>query len=141
MAESLGRLNAAVADAANGAGTRPSDCLKASASAFFRFYSERPRDLELGFYLFRGMAPHGLSQELDSALNARLLDAFEPMEKALDSIGVPASQRRSEIAALFGHCVGLLILQHTKRMKLFGQAAEDLFSDYLDRLCERVNAG
>ena len=74
------------------------------------------------------------------APGARLLDTFEPMAAALGAMGLSEDERRAEIAALFGHCVGLLVLQHTKRMKLFGQAAEVLFGDYLDRLCERATA-
>src|SRR3712207_8196369 len=37
--------------------------------SFFDYYGANPRDLELGFYLFRGMRPRGLSPELDRALN------------------------------------------------------------------------
>ena len=37
--------------------------LKAAAMGFFRFYTENPRDLDLGFYLFRGgMKPAGLGR-------------------------------------------------------------------------------
>ena len=49
--------------------------------AFFRYYSDNPRDLDLGFYLFRGgMKPHGLGKERDEhlkdeALRKRALDA------------------------------------------------------------------
>ena len=32
----------------------PIDRLRAAAMAFFRYYSDNPRDLDLGFYLFRG---------------------------------------------------------------------------------------
>jgi hypothetical protein len=38
--------------------------------SFFRFYVEKPRDLDLGFYLFRGgMKPAGLGHERDERLN------------------------------------------------------------------------
>src|SRR3954463_5223356 len=44
----------------------PPDRLRAAAMAFFRYYSDNPRDLDLGFYLFRGgMKPHGLGKERD----------------------------------------------------------------------------
>ena len=40
--------------------------LKAAAMGFFRFYTENPRDLDLGFYLFRGgMKPAGLGRARD----------------------------------------------------------------------------
>ena len=41
----------------------PADRLRAAAMAFFRYYADNPRDLDLGFYLFRGgMKPHGLGK-------------------------------------------------------------------------------
>jgi hypothetical protein len=42
--------------------------LRAAALAFFRFYADNPRDLDLGFYLFRGgMKPAGLGRERGEA--------------------------------------------------------------------------
>src|SRR5215470_11298982 len=41
----------------------PADRLRAAAMTFFRYYADNPRDLDLGFYLFRGgMKPHGLGK-------------------------------------------------------------------------------
>ena len=38
-----------------------------SGRVFFDFYNENPRDLDLGFYLFRGgMRPHGVGRERDA---------------------------------------------------------------------------
>ena len=62
LGESLERLNARVAAAQAGlaaAGTRGARAqavaaLRAAAGAFFDFFHEHPRDLDLGFYLFRG---------------------------------------------------------------------------------------
>ena len=51
----------------------PADRLRAAAMAFFRYYADNPRDLDLGFYLFRGgMKPRGLGKERDEILNAAL---------------------------------------------------------------------
>ncbi|AEI02925.1 transcriptional regulator [Afipia carboxidovorans OM4] len=50
---SLASLGAAV-DLAVAKASTPAQKLKAAATAFFRFYAENPRDLDLGFYLFRG---------------------------------------------------------------------------------------
>ena len=70
LGESLARLNDCVAQAA--ADTAPEDKpaalaerLRATATAFFDFYAENPRDLDLGFYLFQGMQPRGLTPELN----------------------------------------------------------------------------
>src|SRR6266700_2246968 len=47
----------------------PADRLRAAAMAFFRYYADNPRDLELGFYLFRGgMKPRGLVKDRDNIL-------------------------------------------------------------------------
>jgi hypothetical protein len=52
------------------------DRLRAAATAFFRYYADNPRDLDLGFYLFRGgMKPQGLGKERDDMLNAALESA------------------------------------------------------------------
>ena len=43
--------------------------------AFFQFYASNPRDLDLGFYLFRGgMKPRGLGKERDETLEIRSLN-------------------------------------------------------------------
>src|SRR5260370_4199514 len=44
----------------------PADRLRAAAMALFRSYPDNPRDLDLGFYLFRrGLKPHRLRQDRD----------------------------------------------------------------------------
>jgi AcrR family transcriptional regulator len=136
LAESLERLNEAVeAGAASSAAS--DDRLCAAALAFYRFYAENPRDLDLGFYLFHGLKPHGLTKELNSHLNQRLRAALQPVEQALHELGVEQEVAVREVTALFGHCVGLLLLQHTGRIKIFEQRAQDLFEEYVERLHQR----
>ena len=61
----------------------PAERLRRAALAFFDFYAANPRDLDLGFYLFRGgMKPKGLGRERDEALNAALADALRPITGA-----------------------------------------------------------
>jgi AcrR family transcriptional regulator len=55
LGESLLRLNAHVAGAPDD-GT-PAERVRSKASAFFDFYRDNPRDLDLGFYLFQGVRP------------------------------------------------------------------------------------
>ncbi len=75
----------------------PVDRLRAAAMAFFRYYSDNPRDLDLGFYLFRGgMKPHGLGKERDDMLNAALESALRPIAEAALALGA----RREEARAL-----------------------------------------
>lgn len=148
LADSLGRLKAAVAAArpassrrttasASGPGAvteaqRRADAhLMARSRAWFDFYAQHPRDLDLGFYLLHGLKPTGLTAQLNQQLNQRLLEALQPVEDALLAIGCPAADARREHAALFAHGVGLLVLQHTGRIRLFGQQARALFEAHL----------
>ncbi len=139
LGESLERLNAGVGAATAGASSA-ADSLRASAGAFFGFYRDNPRDLDLGFYLFQGMKPRGLTPALDEALNARLRDALQPARDALRALGMPAGAALAETTALFAHIAGLLLLRHTGRIRMFGQDPQALFDAYLDALVERAGA-
>lgn len=116
----------------------PAQTLVIKARAWFSFFAQNPRDLDLGFYLVHGMAPRGLTTELNQTLNARLLAALQPCEDAMLALGLDAEAARAENAALFAHGVGLLLLQHTRRIKLFAQQAEGLFDMYLSHLVARL---
>ncbi len=137
LAESLERLNAAV-DAAGVDCTEPADLLEAKADAWFGFFAANPRDLDLGFYLVQGMRPRGLTAELSFQLNDRLHDALRPCETALQAMGLNAEDALRENTALFAHGVGLLLLKHTGRIRMFGQDATLLFDAYLITLVERL---
>src|SRR6266581_4855059 len=66
----------------------PADRLRAAAMAFFRYYADNPRDLDLGFYLFRGgMKPHGLGNARDEVLNSALDAALHPIADAAQALG------------------------------------------------------
>ncbi len=137
LGESLDRLNASVQAALPKKGT-PAKRLRAAATAFFDFYRTNPRDLDLGFYLFQGMKPRGLTPALNEALNARLLQALAPAQTALEDMGLRASTALQEITALFAHTVGLLVLSHTGRIRMFRQGSADLFEAYLAQLIARA---
>lgn len=139
LGESLDRLNARVQDALRNQSAGV-DCLCAAARAFFDFYRENARDLDLGFYLFQGMKPRGLTPELNEALNARLRDALQPAQDAMEYLGVPAKKALEEVTALFAHTVGLLVLSHTGRIRMFKQASQDLFETYLGHLVSRAQS-
>jgi hypothetical protein len=91
------------------------------------------------FYLVQGLAPRGLTSELDRELNHRLLAALQPCEDALQALGLDEATARIEHTALFAHGIGLLLLQHTGRIRLFGQDAEPLFQRYLQQLLLRLD--
>ena len=106
--------------------------LKAAAMSFFRFYAENPRDLDLGFYLFRGgMKPAGLGHERDEKLNAALEASLQPIAEAAIELG--ASRQRANLLMVdcFAHAAGLLLLLHTRRIRMFGASAPDLMEAYV----------
>lgn len=140
LAESLERLNAEVA-AARTFKLQPQLTLAAKAQAWFGFYARNPRDLDLGFYLVQGLAPRGLTSELNQQLNGRLQDALRPCEAALQAMGLSSDAALRENTALFAHGVGLLLLQHTGRIRLFGQSAGSLFETYVEQLVARLSPG
>ncbi len=137
LAESLERLNEKVAQAGTGA-LDPAAQLEAKASAWFDFYADNPRELDLGFYLVQGMRPRGLNATLNEQLNGRLHDALQPCEAALQALGLTVEAALRETTALFAHGVGLLLLKHTGRIRMFGQDATLLFDAYVIGLLERV---
>ena len=137
LGESLDRLNLHVQQALSGRASG-TDSLRAAAGAFFDFYRQHPRDLDLGFYLFQGMKPRGLTPELNDTLNARLRDALQPTQDALLALGMSAPKAVAEVTALFAHAVGLLVLRHTGRIRMFRQASQGLFDTYLDQLVGRA---
>ena len=142
LGESLERLYARVAGALrpSAATDAADDELRLRALAFFDFYRENPRDLDLGFYLFHGMQPRGLTPHWNERLNARLRDAMRPQEAALRALGFGAEEALSEVTALFAHTVGLLVLSHTGRIRMFGRASQDLFVRYVEELVRRAPA-
>jgi AcrR family transcriptional regulator len=137
LAESLERLNDRVAQAGTGA-LDPAAQLEAKASAWFDFYADNPRELDLGFYLVHGMRPRGLNATLNEQLNGLLHDALQPCEAALQALGLTGEAALRETTALFAHGVGLLLLKHTGRIRMFGQDATLLFDAYVIGLLERV---
>lgn len=136
LAESLERLNAAV-QSANTNGV-PATRLRDTARAWFGFYADNPRDLDLGFYLFRGMQPRGLTSELNTRLNARLQEALAPCAFAMVDLGLDEANALRENTALFAHGAGLLLLQHTGRIRIFNQQASVLFDHYIAALLQRL---
>lgn len=111
----------------------PVEKLRAAAMAFFSFYAENPRDLDLGFYLFRGgMKPHGLGKERDQQLNAALASALQSISDAAEDLGAKKEEARMLTVDAFAHAAGLLLLAHTGRIRMFGASARDLMARYIE---------
>jgi AcrR family transcriptional regulator len=132
LRDSLTKLGQAVSRAASRA-KAPADQLRAAATAFFRYYADNPRDLDLGFYLFRGgMKPQGLGKERDSMLNAALESALQPIADAAQALGAPPEEAKSLMADIFAHAAGLLLLAHTGRIRMFGASAPHLMERFVE---------
>src|SRR3984893_4378962 len=111
----------------------PKAKLAAAAMAFFRFYAENPRDLDLGFYLFRGgMKPKGLGHERNDALNAGLGAALRPITEAALALNATTGEANLLTVDAFAHAAGLLLLAHAGRIRMFGASASELMARYID---------
>ncbi|NEU94366.1 TetR/AcrR family transcriptional regulator [Bradyrhizobium uaiense] len=125
---SLGEAVGAAVATTRGAKQR----LHAAGMGFFRYYAENPRDLDLGFYLFRGgMKPAGLGHDRDHALNAALEAALHPIAEAAEALGASRPKANMVMVDCFAHATGLLLLLHTGRIRMFGASAPDMMDAYL----------
>jgi AcrR family transcriptional regulator len=141
LGESLQRLNQVV-EAAKGAGKSSSakaiDLLRAKAEAFYVFYRDNPKELDLGFYLFDGVKPRGLTPELNQQLNEQLMAALRPVQVQLEALGLSADESVIETSAVFAHIVGVLVVNNTGRIRLFKQNPDSLFERYMKLLIQRL---
>jgi AcrR family transcriptional regulator len=141
LAASLMRLTAEVNRAvstARGAAQR----LKCAAMGFFGFYHDNPRDLDLGFYLFHGgMKPKGLGRERDEALNRGLAQSLLPIAEAAEELGATKARATTLMVDIFAHAVGLLLLAHTGRIRMFAAAAPLQMEADVDREIARIAGG
>jgi AcrR family transcriptional regulator len=137
--ESLESLGSAVDQAVSRTKTAQQK-LRAAAMSFFQFYAKNPRDLDLGFYLFRGgMKPAGLGHDRDVRLNAALESALRPIADAAVDLGAPQERANLLMVDCFAHAAGLLLLLHTGRIRMFGASAPDLMEAYVgDRIAQLV---
>jgi AcrR family transcriptional regulator len=130
---SLASLGQAVERAIARAKT-PADQLRAAAMAFFCYYADNPRDLDLGFYLFRGgMKPHGLGKNRDEMLNRALESSLNPIAEAAQALGARREEARSLMVDAFAHAAGLLLLAHTGRIRMFGASAPNLMERFIEK--------
>jgi AcrR family transcriptional regulator len=142
-AELLAQSLAALKDRVTKATARPrapAGRLHAAALAFFDFYAENPRDLDLGFYLFRGgVRPHGVGRERDDALNAALAASLAPIADAAIELGASRARAQLLMADTLAHTAGLLLLLHTHRIRLFEADPRTLMERYVDDQIEQLS--
>jgi AcrR family transcriptional regulator len=131
LGQSIATLQAFV-DARVTEAATPEQRFTAAALGFFDFYAGNPRDLDLGFYLFRGgMRPHGLGRARDRALNEELEASLRPIREAAEALGIEPTGARLVMADAFAHAVGVLLMLHTQRIRMFGVAPRALMERYV----------
>lgn len=136
LSASLGRLHEFTRAA--GAGIEQAAGLAAArALAFYDYYAVRPDELSLGFYLFRGIGPHGLTHELNEGLNGKLWSALSGVYQPLVEAGFKPDEALTALTALFGHGVGLLLLVHTGRIRMFRQDGREMFRAFVEERVRR----
>ncbi|ODT44833.1 MAG: transcriptional regulator [Methylobacterium sp. SCN 67-24] len=141
LGQSLAALTAFVDAAVAGAAT-PQQRFRAAALAFFDFYAENPRDLDLGFYLFRGgMRPHGLGRERDRTLNEALEASLAPIREAARELGANPELADLIMADAFAHASGVLLLAHTRRIRMFGTSPRTLMERHVETELDRLQHG
>ncbi|MBN9435677.1 TetR/AcrR family transcriptional regulator [Bosea sp. (in: a-proteobacteria)] len=141
LGQSLAALTAFVDAAVAGAAT-PTQRFRAAALAFFDFYAENPRDLDLGFYLFRGgMRPHGLGRERDRTLNEALEASLAPIREAARELGANPELADLIMADAFAHASGVLLLAHTRRIRMFGTPPRTLMERHVETELDRLQHG
>ncbi len=118
----------------------PEDRAEAGALAFYDYYAARPDEMSLGFYLFRGLGPHGLTEKLDERLNAQFWMTLTAVLDPLLDMGRTQAGALRTLTAIFAHASGLLLLTHTGRIRMFHQDGRELFREFVKSEVGKQNA-
>ena len=110
----------------------PAEQFQTRALAFYDYYVTRPDEMSLGFYLHRGLGPHGLTHLLDERLNAQFWLTLIGVLDPLIALGRTQAEAVRELTAVVAHGVGLLLLVHTGRIKLFHQDGREVFRAFVE---------
>jgi len=110
----------------------PQDKYRAAATAYFQFFLQNPRDLDLGFYLSSGgMSREGVGRHRNEQLNAQLLAAIQPIETAALTLSGSIEQAKRALTEYFVYANGILLLVHTGRIKLFDLSESELLDNFI----------
>lgn len=107
----------------------------AALRGLWTFYDTRRSDFELGFYLYGGARPVGLTREMDRELNARLDQVMDVIGKGMVTDGLVAPERAHRAAVAHAIWVfGLLLMTKTGRLRSLDEDAEQQLADHLNTL-------
>jgi AcrR family transcriptional regulator len=138
LARSLSRLVRDVKDSINRARTAE-EAARAGPRAFFVFYRNRPEELDLSFYLVKGIRPRGLTADLNRQLNGRLITLLTPMAGAIRRYsGLDQDDANTEAVAAVTHMCGILLMRNSGRLATLGFDPEALADKYLAEMAARL---
>ena len=137
LGDSLDRLKDAVERVVEKARRDPS-LTGPALRAFFDYYQSKPKELDLGLYLFQGVEPRGLSKALDKQLNGQLTDVVSLLAECLrQSKGMAQANAWNVVLSLVSHMVGCLILENTGRLTVMGGDARQIIDRRLAEILEQ----
>lgn len=103
--------------------------------ALWAFYQSRRADFELGFYLYGGARPTGLTPVLDRELNAQLDDLMVMLGDCLVADGLATTDTAHHAAVSHATWVfGLLLMTKTGRLRSLREDPEALLETYMTTL-------
>ncbi len=85
------------------------------------------------FTSFAASARTALTHELNDRLNAELWATLAEVYRPLIEAGRNLDEALRDLTACFGHGVGLLLLTHTGRIRMFRQDGRELFRTFVER--------
>lgn len=113
--------------------------VRAAIQALYGYYRTHPQELDLGFYLFQGMRPRGLTPELNKRLNTRFVSALRLISESLARFArIPPLATHTETVAAGTHVFGVLLMAHTGRLRILDAAPDRLIAHYTDYLIARL---
>ncbi|WP_214364431.1 TetR/AcrR family transcriptional regulator [Pseudonocardia sp. H11422] len=134
LRDSLAALHAEVTTASPD-GAVPGGRAEAALRALWTFYDTRRSDFELGFYLYGGARPVGLTRDLDRELNAALDAVMDHIGAGLVADGLASPEEAHHLAVTSATWVfGLLLMTKTGRLRSLHEDAEALLTTYLATL-------
>lgn len=114
------------------------DRAAAALRGLWTFYDSRRSDFELGFYLYGGARPVGLTPELNRELNGLLDRVMDHIAGCLADDGLAEPEHAHHLAVSAATWVfGLLLMTKTGRLRSLGEDAEAQLHTYLSTLTTR----
>lgn len=132
LRDTLEAQYAAIVEAARQAEAEGRSRTEAALRRFWQYYQDNPADFDLGFYLYGGARPAGLSRELDDDLNARLDRVMTAIGECLAADGLVSPPKAHQRAVLHATSIfGLLLMAKTGRLRSVNEKPEPMLESFL----------